>query len=120
MLLIEAETKVGLGWRSFIHEAYETLEQFSEQFSPVTATIENIGYRHGMLLITFKSEYPNLKKLLDLYTLDISRRSAYICEVCGSYGRRRKELLEKPCLCNVDYALLLSNLDDKDVARNGG
>ena len=99
---------IGSGWHSYIDIVYNILPELS--FCPGVYMIER---KSGMLHVTFSrtdltsSEQEFILKCIEY---KIERLTAKVCENCGDYGIRRKDLAETKTLCTKCYAFAYSEV----------
>ena len=95
--------KIGSGWHSYIEMIYNLLPELS--FCNGIYVIER---KNGMLRVIFSRTdltTPEQEFILKCIEYKIERLTAKICEECGQYGLRRKNLSEVKTLCTRCYAL---------------
>lgn len=87
------------GW---INVFYNQLISLCNKFN---VSITELDIRDGVLYIStswIKSD-PTMNPLIEYITRSMSQESSRRCMVCGLNGRRRKEQLHKPPLCQKHY-----------------
>ncbi len=103
--MIEKErvlNKLGSGWHSLIEQVYAIQDQLS--FCDGVYIVER---KHGMMNVIYsRSALTTLEQEFILKAIEykFERLTARICEECGQYGIRRKELSETKTLCTRCYA----------------
>ena len=100
---------LGSGWHSYIETIYNVLPELS--FCPGVYLIER---KSGMLRVIFSRTdltTPEQEFILNSIEYKIERLTAKVCEECGDYGIRRKELSEVKTLCTRCYAFEYSKLN---------
>jgi hypothetical protein len=96
----QAKEIIKSGWHDLLDKAYSVTDQLH------FANIVDISTRHSMLQIIFEEPLDNTQKyVLDCISYKIERESAKICEECGNFGVRRKDIAESPCLCTTCYTI---------------
>ena len=95
--------KIGSGWHSYIEMIYNLLPELS--FCNGIYVIER---KNGMLRVIFsRTDLTTAEQEFILKSIEykIERLTAKVCEECGQYGLRRKNLSEVKTLCTRCYAL---------------
>jgi len=100
--------KLESGWHNLVEQVFEIEKQL-----PFCSGLTEVGRTNGMLIVRFVradtlNEYQRF--ILDAIEYKFERVSAKLCEGCGQYGVRRKDLQEVQSLCTVCYALKYSEL----------
>ena len=100
---------ISSGWHSYIETVYNLLPELS--FCPGVYLIER---RNGMLRVIFSRTdltTPEQEFILKSIEYKFERLTAKLCEECGQYGVRRKELPETKTLCTRCYAFMYSEMN---------
>ena len=100
---------IGSGWHSYIETIYNVIPELS--FCPGVYLIER---KNGMLRVIFsRTDLTNSEQDFILKSIEykIERLTAKVCEECGTYGIRRKDLPEIKTLCTRCYAFEYSKLN---------
>ena len=100
--------KLESGWHNLVEQVFEIEKQI-----PFCSGIAEINRTNGMLIVRFVradtlNEYQRF--ILDAIEYKLERISAKLCEGCGEYGVRRKEIPEVQSLCTVCYAFKYSEV----------
>jgi hypothetical protein len=109
--MIEKErvfNNLGSGWHSLIEQVYAIQDQLS--FCDGVYTVER---KHGMMHVIYSRTAltsPEQEFILKAIEYKFERLTAKLCETCGQYGVRRKELPETKTLCTRCYAFEYSEL----------
>ena len=109
--MIEKErvlNNLGSGWHSLIEQVYAIQDQLS--FCDGVYIVER---RHGMMNVIYSRTSlttPEQEFILKAIEYKFERLTARICEECGQYGIRRKELPETKTLCTRCYAFAYSSI----------
>jgi hypothetical protein len=101
--------KIGSGWHRYIELIYAMLPELV--FCSGVYLIER---KYGMLKVIFsRTGLTNSAQEFILKAIEykIERETAKVCEECGIYGVRRKELPETKTLCTKCYAFAYSALN---------
>jgi hypothetical protein len=99
---------IGSGWHSYIDLIYNMVPELS--FCPGVYLIER---KNGMLRVIFsRTDLTNSEQdfILKAIEYKIERLTARVCEECGQYGIRRKDLSEVKTLCTKCYAYAYSEV----------
>ena len=110
--MIEKErvlNNLGSGWHSLIEQVYAIQNQLS--FCDGVYIVER---KHGMMNVIYSRASlttPEQEFILKSIEYKFERLTAKLCEECGQYGIRRKELPETKTLCTRCYAFEYSKLN---------
>jgi len=96
------------GWHKLVEQVFEIEKQL-----PFCSGLAEVSRTNGMLNVRFVradtlNEYQRF--ILDALEYKFERISAKLCEKCGGYGIRRKEISEIQSLCTVCYAFKYSEV----------
>ncbi len=100
---------LGKGWYSLIENIYSIQQQL-----PFCSGVDSVKRKNGMLSVVFlrSDSTSDIEEfILDSLEYKIERISAKLCEECGKYGLRRKELPIPQTLCTSCYAFKFSDLN---------
>ena len=110
--MIEKErvlNNLGSGWHSLVEQVYAIQSQLS--FCDGVYIIER---KNGMMNVIYSRAAlttPEQEFILKSIEYKFERLTAKLCEECGQYGVRRKELPETKTLCTRCYAFMYSEMN---------
>lgn len=96
----------GEGWSDLLEKAFRWVSKFP------TGQICSAKRCYGMLHMYARAEDDEELEAIEGLLWKIERISTQVCEMCGEFGKRRKELKTMYCLCNKCYFDHLNKYED--------
>ena len=104
--LEEIKVQFEVGWHKLLDKAFRMVS-FIEG-----AEIKSAVRNNGLLHVYVEAPDPEKQEAAEGVAWKVERLSAKVCEGCGNYGTRRKNLKHPRNYCATCFAIFLNKQDD--------